>query len=72
MMEVMPELKKLKNSEGQSLFGVSGYADSRPVKENTNDENRRLNRRIDIRFILSQPEAHITETQGENGRTHGF
>jgi flagellar motor protein MotB len=72
MMGVMPELKKLKNSEGQSLFGVSGYADSRPVKENTNDENRRLNRRIDIRFILSQPEAHITETQGENGRTHGF
>ncbi|WP_457572506.1 OmpA/MotB family protein [Desulfovulcanus sp.] len=74
MMKVMPELKKLKNSEGQFLFGVSGYADSRPVKENTNDENRRLNRRIDIRFILSQPEAHTTETQDENRRTptHGF
>lgn len=50
------QLKELRNKEGKLLFSVSGYAASRKLsqKEATEDQ-RRQNRRIDIRFTTRQP-----------------
>lgn len=45
------ELEKLRNVEGQPLFSVSGYADSRPVDLDRLDPNRR----IDLRFVMVPP-----------------
>jgi len=43
------------NEFGSPLFSVSGYADRRPVAPNEDEEGRRHNRRIDLRFIMSPP-----------------
>lgn len=50
------QLKELRNKEGKLLFSVSGYAASRRLSpvEVTKDQ-RRQNRRIDIRFTTRQP-----------------
>jgi len=55
MRQVQPELAVLKNSRGESLFSVAGYADSRPQypHDKTTDDSR--NRRIDMRFIMTPP-----------------
>jgi flagellar motor protein MotB len=49
-------LKELRNKDDKPLFSVSGYAASRRLNEDdaTADE-RRKNRRIDIRFTTRQP-----------------
>jgi chemotaxis protein MotB len=44
------------NGDRQSLFGVSGYADQRPVASNSNAEGMKQNRRIDLRFIMAMPD----------------
>lgn len=41
----------LRNTNSESLFSVSGYADSRPVDVNRLDPNRR----IDLRFVMVPP-----------------
>ncbi len=44
-------LGRLKNSQRQSVFSISGYADRRPV-----DADRlEANRRIDLRFVMAPP-----------------
>jgi flagellar motor protein MotB len=49
-------LKNLRNKENKPLFSVSGYADSRRLIDiEETDEQRRCNRRIDIRFTTRQP-----------------
>ncbi|MBI9113198.1 OmpA family protein [Maridesulfovibrio ferrireducens] len=49
-------LKELRNSHGKPLFSVSGYAASRKVEQQEVTANqRRKNRRIDIRFTTRQP-----------------
>jgi chemotaxis protein MotB len=53
---VQPALETLKNEIGLPIFSVSGYADRRPVAENSDEIGRRLNRRIDVRFIMSAPQ----------------
>ena len=50
-----PDLEKLANRHDQSLFGVSGYGEMRAIGDNNTDDGRRLNRRIDIRFVLAAP-----------------
>jgi chemotaxis protein MotB len=50
-----PNLLNLKNPNGLPVLGVSGYGENRPVADNSSDEGRRKNRRIDIRFILAYP-----------------
>ncbi len=55
LTETRPDLQGLLNKKGQPLFGFSGYADTRPVRPNDSEENRMLNRRIDIRFIMALP-----------------
>jgi flagellar motor protein MotB len=47
-----PDLDLLLNQHEQPVLGVSGYADRRRVAENDSDDNRRKNRRIDLRFVM--------------------
>ena len=51
-----PRFSEMENSRGQKLFSVSGYASSRrlQLEEETSDQ-RRINRRIDIRFTVKRP-----------------
>jgi chemotaxis protein MotB len=46
---------RLKPTNPEPLFGVSGYGPTRPVAPETNEEGKRLNRRIDIRFNMVTP-----------------
>lgn len=49
-------LKEMKNSDGQHMFSVSGYAATRRVElEEDCDESFRRNRRIDLRFSMRKP-----------------
>lgn len=49
-------LDGITNKDGQLLFSVSGYGETRPVKEiQITEEDYRLNRRIDIRFTIRRP-----------------
>lgn len=48
-------LAELKNKNGESIFSCSGYADTRGIKENDTEENRKANRRIDLRFNMAPP-----------------
>lgn len=56
----------LRNQEGQPLFSVSGYAETRPVTaQQTNEEEYRINRRIDIRFTIRRPSSSDYEALKE-------
>lgn len=51
-------LDRLNNQDGEPLFSVSGYAETRPVsKDQGNEDSYRLNRRIDIRFTIRRPQS---------------
>ena len=50
-----PKLTTLLNDKGEIIFSVSGYADTRPIADNSTDTGRRDNRRIDIRFSMAPP-----------------
>lgn len=53
---LLPKLNELKNFNGQLLFSVSGYADTRRVDLVEKSEDQRAgNRRIDIRFTVKKP-----------------
>lgn len=52
-----PALDDLRNGDSQAILTVSGYADRRGVAPNDTDDNRRRNRRIDLRFVLAPPRA---------------
>lgn len=56
-LDVQPAMGDLKNGYGNVLFSVSGYAATRRVNEiEETPEERRSNRRIDIRFTVKRPE----------------
>ncbi|MBI1340425.1 OmpA family protein [bacterium] len=38
------------------LFSVAGYADRRPVQEGDDEAAKARNRRIDLRFVMAEPE----------------
>lgn len=46
-------LDELRNSSGFPLLAVSSYGDRRPIANGDTEEEFRLNRRIDLRFLLS-------------------
>jgi hypothetical protein len=52
----------LLNERGEALLGVSNYEAQRPVSLGPTPEDRRLNRRIDLRFLIAAPsEAQLDE-----------
>ena len=54
LLEAAPQLAGIRNVQGTAaMIGVSAYADQRPVRDNSTDERRRENRRIDLRFLLA-------------------
>lgn len=55
LLEDQPKLDELINADGVRLFGVSGYADTRPVINHNEIKDEPRNRRIDLRFVLSPP-----------------
>lgn len=59
-----PDLEKFENPAKLKLLGVSGYGENRPVAPNDTDENKKGNRRVDLRFLM----AHPTEEQLERAR----
>jgi flagellar motor protein MotB len=59
------DLDQLQNQDDQPIFSVSGYESKRPVRPNDTEENKRRNRRIDIRFLMTPPEA--TKARAEVG-----
>lgn len=54
-----PQLDAITNATSQPLFSISGYADRRPYggdrRSNVSEEGRALNRRIDVRFVMTYP-----------------
>ncbi len=49
-------LREMKNSDGQHMFSVSGYAETRRVELVEDcEESFRRNRRIDLRFSMRKP-----------------
>lgn len=52
-----PRLDDLLNGGAAALLGVSGYEARRPVAAGETDEARRVNRRIDVRFLSRGPDA---------------
>jgi flagellar motor protein MotB len=50
-----PSLGALHNHRGEDLLGVSSYEAHRPVSSDRSAEGLRLNRRIDLRFLIAAP-----------------
>lgn len=50
-----PSLGALQNHRGEDLLGVSSYEAHRPVSSDRSAEGLRLNRRIDLRFLIAAP-----------------
>jgi len=50
-----PSLAALLNERGEALLGISNYEAQRPVSTGPTAEDRRLNRRIDLRFLIAVP-----------------
>lgn len=55
LIQSQPDLQSLYNHQQKAVLGISGYGEQRPVADNTTDEGRQKNRRIDIRFVMAYP-----------------
>jgi len=49
------DLNGMRNARDEKIFGVSGYAEQRPITSNATAAGKERNRRIDIRFTLRVP-----------------
>ena len=64
ILDAQPDLGTLRNHQDKIVFGISGYGEQRPVADNSTDEGRQKNRRIDIRFVMAYPsQAEIAEME---------
>lgn len=61
LIQSEPGLALIRNGDGASLLGVSGYGEEHPVDSNGTDEGRAHNRRIDLRFLLAAPSPEELE-----------
>jgi flagellar motor protein MotB len=52
IVDNFPGLRALLNSGGREILSVSGYAYTRPAVEQNDTEGYRINRRIDLRFVM--------------------
>jgi flagellar motor protein MotB len=59
LVAAAPALDSLANAAGTTLLALGGYAERRPVIALPTDEARRVNRRIDLRFIARGPDAAV-------------
>jgi chemotaxis protein MotB len=57
LIDAEPGLDAIENASGEALLGLSGYAARRPAIDAATDEARRVNRRIDLRFLPRGPDA---------------
>jgi chemotaxis protein MotB len=62
-----PDLDRLQNDSGQVLLSLSAYGEKRPLKPNTSEANRRLNRRIDLRFVVGTPRVQDIDDARRSG-----
>lgn len=53
---VSDEYSRLSNLQGDKMFSVGGYGETRPaIEDQKSEEDYRKNRRIDIRFTIRKP-----------------
>jgi flagellar motor protein MotB len=64
LIEAKPKLESFTNPDGLRVLGVSGYGENRPVAPNDTDENKKINRRVDLRFLM----AHPTDSELDRAR----
>lgn len=68
LLEYEPSLTELSNDRGEALLGVSDYEAQRPVSLEPTPDGRRLNRRIDLRFLIAAPsEEQLNEIRSRVG-----
>ena len=60
----MKSLQRQGQDEEYPVLSVAGYGSRRPVKKNDTAENKRLNRRIDIRFLMTPPDQKVIDAAG--------
>ncbi|HMR30257.1 MAG TPA: hypothetical protein PKA13_05230 [Geminicoccaceae bacterium] len=60
-----PSLDLLRNARGEALLGVSSYEARRPVATEPGPDAQRLNRRIDLRFLVAAPAGEELERLDE-------
>lgn len=60
LIKAAPVLETLTNDKSQQLLSFSAYSGRRPIASNDDANDRRKNRRIDLRFIMAAPESMIT------------
>lgn len=61
LAERAPITTALLNDQGQYLFSVAGYGKNRPVVDEVTDDDKRQNRRIDLRFVMHVSHAEALE-----------
>lgn len=72
LMRAEPGLESFRNPAGLPVVGVSGYGENRNVAENSTEEGRARNRRIDVRFLMANPsEAEINRVRAMLGEAPG-
>ena len=62
-----PGVEALRNTDDYPILSTSGYGATRPVSNSSEqtDDTRRVNRRIDLRFLLEPPEGTLSTGEPE-------
>lgn len=71
LMDSHPVLKDLRNQDGDTLLGVSGYAETRPATREEDrlvESVRDLDRRIEVRLTMTANEAAVKQAMEKLNR----